>query len=82
MGAVHGLLVFFMIISPGAAQSLADFQARFDREPDSVQKVKVFQKLGAAQLEEALRTGKDGNYDAVGLTLEKYRDNVRAALEA
>ncbi len=82
LGVLGGLLVFLVISFPGAAQSLADFQVRFDREPDSVQKVKLLQKLGAAQLEEALRTGKGGNYDAVGLTLEKYRDNVRTALEA
>jgi hypothetical protein len=82
LGAVGGLLVFLVILSPGAAQTLADFQARFDREPDSVQKVKLLQKLGDAQLEEARRAGKDGNHDSVGLTLEKYRDNVRTALEA
>jgi len=82
LGALGGLLVFLMILSPGAAQSLADFQGRFDREPDSVHKVKLLEKLGEAQLEEARRAGKDGNHEAVGLTLEKYRDNVRAALEA
>ena len=82
LGVLGGLLVFLVISFPGAAQSLADFQGRFDREPDSVQKVKLLQKLGDAQLEEARRAGKDGNHDAVGLTLEKYRDNVRTALEA
>ena len=82
LGVLGGLLVFLVISFPGAAQSPADFQARFDREPDSVQKVKLLQKLGDAQLEEARRAGKDGNHDAVGLTLEKYRDNVRTALEA
>jgi hypothetical protein len=76
-----GLLVFLVMWASSAAQTLADFQARFDREPDSVHKVKLLDKLGDAQLEEARRAGKDGNHDAVGLTLEKYRDNVRAALD-
>jgi predicted amidohydrolase YtcJ len=40
------------------------------------------EKLGDAQLEDARRAGKTGDYNAVGMTLEKYRDNVRAALEA
>src|SRR5437879_13171664 len=39
-------------------------------------------RLGETQLEEARRAGKAGEYDSVGLTLEKYRDNVRAAVEA
>ncbi len=82
LGAVGGLLVFLVTLSPGAAQSLANFQERFDRETDSVRKVKLLEKLGGAQLEEARRADKDGNHDAEGLTLEKYRDNVRAALEA
>jgi hypothetical protein len=81
LGVVGGFLAFLMILSLAAAQTLADFQGRFDREPDSVRKVKLLEKLGDAQLEEARRAGKDGNHDAVGLTLEKYRDNVRSALE-
>jgi hypothetical protein len=39
-------------------------------------------KLGEAQLEDARRAGKAGEYDSLGLTLEKYRDNVRAAVDA
>ncbi len=46
--------------------------------PDSM----AIEKLGDAQLEEARHAGKAGDYNAVGMTLEKYRDNVRAALEA
>ena len=39
-------------------------------------------KLGEAQLEETRRAGKAGDYNAVGMTLEKYRDNVRVAVDA
>ena len=80
--AVCGLFVFLAMLPAGEAQSLPDLQARFDRETSGVQKAKLLGKLGDAQLEEARRAGKAGEYDAVGLTLEKYRDNVRAAVEA
>jgi hypothetical protein len=82
LGAVFGLLVFLAILPPGAAESLADLQARFDRETSGVQKAKLIGKLGDAQFEEARRAGKAGDYNALGLTLEKYRDNVRAAVQA
>jgi hypothetical protein len=82
LGAVCGLLVFLAIAPPGAADSLAELQARFDRETNGVHKAKLMEKLGEAQFEEARRAGKAGEYDSLGLMLEKYRDNVRAAVEA
>jgi len=82
LGAVYGLLVFLAFAPPSVAQSLADLQARFDRETSGVQKAKLMTKLGEAQFEEARRAGKAGEYDSLGLTLEKYRDNVRAAVDA
>jgi hypothetical protein len=81
LGAVCGLFVFLSVLSPPATESLADLQARFDRETNGVHKAKLIEKLGDAQLEEARRAGKAGDYNTVGLTLEKYRDNVRAAVE-
>lgn len=65
-----------------AAESVAELQARFDREPDSVRKAKLLQKLGDAQFEQAKREGQAGNYDAVNKLFATYRDNARAALEA
>ena len=82
LSVVYGLLVFLAILPPAAAESLADLQARFDRETNGVQKAKLMTKLGEAQLEETRRDGKAGDYNAVGMTLEKYRDNVRAAVDA
>jgi hypothetical protein len=79
---VCGLLLFVAILLAFGAENLADVQARFDREPDAVHKAKLLEKLGNAQFEEARRAGKAGEHGTVGLTLEKYRDNVRAALEA
>src|SRR5712692_3181523 len=81
LGAACGLLVFLAILTPGATESLADLQARFDRETSGVRKAKLIQKLGDAQFEEARRAGKSGDYTTVGLMLEKYRDNVRAAID-
>ena len=80
--AVYGLFVFLTIVPPGAAESLAELQARFDRETNGVHKAKLMEKLGEAQFEEARRAGKAREYDSLGLTLEKYRDNVRAAVGA
>jgi hypothetical protein len=70
------------MLPPVAAQSLSDLQGRFDHETSGVQKAKLLGRLGDAQFEEARRAGKAGEYDTLGLTLEKYRDNVRAAVEA
>ena len=81
-GAAWGLLFFLATLPQVAAQSLPDLQARFDRETNAVPKAKLVGKLGDAQFEEARRAGKAGEYDALGLTLEKYRDTVRAAVEA
>jgi hypothetical protein len=82
LGAVYSLLLFLATLPTGAAESVADLQARFDRETSGVQKAKIMTKLGEAQLEETRRAGKAGDYDTVGLTLEKYRDNVRLAVDA
>jgi len=76
-------MLFFLGSMPsGATDTLADLQARFDRETSGVHKAKLLGKLGDAQFEEARRASKAGEYEAVGLTLEKYRDNVRSAIEA
>jgi len=82
LGAVCGLFVFLAMLPPRATETLADLQARFDRESSGVHKAKLLGKLGDAQFEEARRAGKDGDFNTVGLTLEKYRDNVRATVEA
>jgi hypothetical protein len=82
LGALFCLLFFAAGFPLCAADGLAELQAQFDRETSGVHKAKLLGKLGDAQFEEARRAGKAGDYDAVGLTLEKYRDNVRAVVEA
>jgi hypothetical protein len=62
-----------------ATDKLSELQARFDSETNGVHKAKMLQKLGDAEFEEANRAEKSGDYSAVGLIMEKYRDNARAA---
>jgi hypothetical protein len=63
----------------GGADKLSDLQARFDSETNGVHKAKMLEKLGDAEFEEAIRAERAGDYTTVGLLMEKYRDNVRAA---
>ena len=72
-----------LMISPAVAQqTVAELQAHFDKESNSIKKAKLLAKLGDAQFEEARRAGKAGDNNTVDATMEKYRDNVRAALDA
>lgn len=82
LGAMCGLAALLSVIPCGAADLLADLQARFDREANGVHKAKMMGALGDAQFEEARRAGRTGDHGTVAMTLEKYRDNARAALDA
>ena len=70
------------VAGAGVADKLSELQARFDSETNGVHKAKMLQKLGDAEFEEASRAEKADDYNTVGLLMEKYRDNVRAASEA
>jgi hypothetical protein len=63
-------------------QELNQLQTQFDKESNAVRKAKMLSKLGEAQFAEVRRAEKAGDNSTVGLTLEKYRDNVRAAFDA
>ena len=82
LGTLCSLAIFLFVLPPRACAQTPDFQARFDNEPNAVQKAKILGKLGDAQFAEARRAEKAGDSSVVGLTLEKYRDNVRTALDA
>lgn len=62
--------------------TLEQLQQRFDHENDAVRKAKQLRKLGSAQFDKEREAAKSGDYSGAGLEMEKYRDNVRAALEA
>lgn len=64
------------------ADEIIQLQARFDRENNSVRKAKLLEKLGDAQLEETRRASRANDYRTLGLVMEKYRDNARAAVAA
>jgi hypothetical protein len=63
------------------ADTLEQLQEKFDKETDAVRKAKLMQKLGDAQFVKERDASKAGDFVAAGVVMEKYRDNVRAALE-
>jgi hypothetical protein len=65
-----------------SVEDLEQLQQRFDRETDGVRKAKALQKLGDVQFTKEREAANANDYLTVGLVMEKYRDNVRAALEA
>jgi hypothetical protein len=65
----------------GVADKLKELQEHFDRANHAGAKIKDLQKLGALEFDAATQASKAGDYIAVGLIFEKYRDNVRQAFE-
>ncbi len=65
-----------------AADEVSQLQARFDRETNSVHKAKLLEKLGDAQMEQTRHASQANDYKTLGLVMEKYRDNARAAVDA
>lgn len=64
-----------------ATDRLRELQEHFDRDTHAGAKIKDLQKLAAAEFDAATQAGKTGDFVAVGLIFEKYRDNVRQAFE-
>jgi hypothetical protein len=82
-GATALLAAMLLCVATGfAADDLGMLQQRFDAERDGVRKAKMLQKLGDAQFAKERQDARANDYVAVGLVMEKYRDNVRAAVEA
>src|SRR5712664_4821515 len=85
--AVPSLLMILAVMAPAgivraATEDVKALQARFDRETNSVHKAKLLEKLGDAQLDETRRASQANDYKTIGLVMEKYRDNARAAVDA
>jgi hypothetical protein len=77
---------FFLLSAAGAiaarpADTLEQLQEKFDKETDGVRKAKLMQKLGDAQFVKEREASRAGDFVTAGEVMEKYRDNVRAALE-
>jgi hypothetical protein len=83
---LHRVIVAMLLAALCAAlvpaDKLSDLQARFDAETNGVRKAKLLQHLGDAEFDEAARAARAGEFDKVGLLMEKYRDNVAAASAA
>src|SRR5580704_4670906 len=60
----------------------SELQARFDHETNSVHKAKLFERLSDEQLAEVRHAAQSSDYNAIGIIMEKYRDNARAAVAA
>ena len=76
------VFLFFMVCAPlMAVERLQNLQERFDKETHAGNKVKILDKLGAAQFAAASSAAKAEDYSTVGLTFEKFRDNVRSCLD-
>jgi hypothetical protein len=71
----------FLCLTVAAADKISELQARFDHETNPVHRAKLLEKLGDAQFDETRRAFKANDMVTVGVVLEKYRDNVRSALE-
>jgi hypothetical protein len=80
-GVWLGAAVMCCVMGAAAADKLAEMQARFDHEKNPVRRAKLLEKLGDAEFDEARRAFKANDLSTVGTVLEKYRDNVRVALE-
>jgi len=75
-------LLLSVAVVRAAVEDLPQLQDRFDHETDGVRKAKLLQKLGDVQFNKEREATKANDYPTVGLVMEKYRDNVRAAVEA
>src|SRR5215470_6363808 len=79
------LCLFLMMIHARVttpSDTLEELQRRFDDERDGVSKAKLLHRLGDAQFDREREAAKAGDYETAGFVMEKYRDNVRAALDA
>src|SRR5260370_10328253 len=81
LGSIGCLAIFIATMPSGVTESVAELQARFDRESNAVRKAKLLEKLGDAQFEVARTAGKAGEHNNVGATPGKKSDNTRAAFE-
>src|SRR5437763_13304954 len=71
-------MVSFMFFPAFAQESVAELQAKFDRENNSVKKARLLVKLADAQFEESRRAGKAGDDNVVDATMEKFREDRKS----
>jgi hypothetical protein len=81
MGCVTLLVAGLVAGTLASADKLSELQERFDKETHAAAKVKSLDKLSDAQFEAARKSTAASDFINAGLTLEKYRDNLRACFE-
>jgi hypothetical protein len=64
-----------------AADKVKELQDHFDRDQRADTRIKTLDKLSLAQFDSASKAGQAGDYLSVGFIFEKYRDNVRSAIQ-
>ena len=81
MVVLLGAALLSCAVALAIADRLKELQEHFDRNTHAGSKIKDLQKLGAAEFDAATEASKTGDFIAVGVIFEKYRDNVRQAFE-
>lgn len=79
--AVLSAALFLASLAFAATEDLATLQARFDKATGD-RKVKIIEKLADAQIQKERAASQANDFETVGFTFEKFRDNLRAAFEA
>jgi len=79
--AVFSGALFFACSTLFASDKVQELQTRFDQETDPVHKAKILEKLGDAEFAEGRKAEKAGDYNGLGLLMEKYRDNAQIAFD-
>jgi hypothetical protein len=80
VGRIFGVTIIFCLAA-AAADKVNELQGKFDRETNPVHRAKQLEKLGDEQFAVARAAFKADDMVTVGTVFEKYRDNVRTALD-
>jgi hypothetical protein len=76
--------LWVMLLASGAAlgvDRVEELQKSFDKETHAGSKIRALDRLSDAQFDVTRRAGAAGDFNTVGFTFEKYRDNVRACFD-
>jgi hypothetical protein len=76
--------LWVMLLACGTSSGIdkvADLQKSFDKETHAGNKIKTLEKLSDAQFELTRKASAAGDFNTVGFTFEKYRDNLRVCFD-
>jgi hypothetical protein len=81
VAAAFCLLALFVPAGETQKNEAAQYQTRFDHEPDPVQKAKLMQRLGADEFAEIRKDIDADNLTEATRILDQYRDDARICIE-